>query len=203
MRDGGKSYTLTTTLSATIDNRLDPSPLLCIDREPSRIPAGKLRALVLKAFNAGRKDIGYLLPSVDVQYETKHLFGLWTRRQSVRLPVSLIDMKHVFNSKNHLVVTMRWKIVVQDGVDVPTVSQIRAALSGGLTDGWGEGVEQAARFGPIVECDDDDVCKLVPKTAITKSMQAYDHGQYALLFTLRDSQVHVAPAAMYTHRRKR
>lgn len=186
-----KLTTITTTLLAVVDDRLKPTSALCTDRAPTKFPAsGKLRVLALKALKTSKKDIGHLLSFIDIKCKTKYFFGLFSRDATTRVPVKLVDMKHAFNSKNQLAVTLRWQVdSLPAGVKRPTVKQVRDALSGQLTDGWGEGVEQRSRFGPIVDSDDGNEFKLVPKAAIKKSMQAHEDGQYALLYTLRDAKI--------------
>jgi hypothetical protein len=182
--------TITTTLLAVVDDRLKPTSALCTNRAPTKFPAsGKLRVLAEKAFKASKKDIAHLLPNINIKCKTKYFFGLLSRDTTARVPVKLVNVKHAFNSKNQLAVTLRWQIdSLPAGIKQPSVKHVRDALSGSLTDGWGEGVEQRSRFGPIVD-GDDDAFKLVPKAAIKKSMRACEDGQYALLYTLRDAKI--------------
>lgn len=186
-------YTISTALRATLDDRLKPTTKLCVDRPATTFPsASKVRALAEKAVKASKKDIGYLLYNITVTQKVKSLFGLLTREQIVRLPVKLVSMKHAFNAQKHLVTTLRWRVEVPAGASKPTVAQVRTEISGALTDGWGEGVEQTARFGPLIACDDNDTCKRLVQSSVTrKHHDASEDGQYALLYTLKGAVIDV------------
>ncbi len=184
-------YTITTSLRAVLDDQLKPTAKLCVDRPATAFPssASKIRSLAEKAVKASKKDIGYLLHGISATQTVKSLFGLLTRERRVRLPVKLASMKHAFDARKHLVTTLCWRVEVPAGVSKPTVAQVRKEMSGALTDGWGEGVEQTARFGPLVACDDNDVCTKITK--IKKQRGASEDGQYALLYTLKGAVIDI------------
>lgn len=68
--------------------------------------------------------------------------------------------------------------------------QLRSTILGGVTDGWGEGVEQMHRFGPLWVFDDDtDRFRLAKATDGSRipgrPLNPDEDGRYAVLLTLQ------------------
>lgn len=83
------------------------------------------------------------------------LFSFWRKKSSKRASASLISLAILERGaeNDHWSVEMLWQ------VDCPRqmldMEALMSDLSGQLSDGWGEGVEQM-RFGPIVICEDEE-----------------------------------------------
>ncbi len=67
------------------------------------------------------------------------------------------------------------------------LSELRTQVRAGVLDGWGEGVAQASRFGPLCAYDDtsDAYRPATPQEARRIKLHAYESGRYATLLTLK------------------
>ncbi len=102
--------------------------------------------------------------------------SLFGRTESV--DVELVDFGTSWDAKG----VMRWKFTWDVPVPKVDVGSLREQIAGGISDGWGEGVEQMSRFGELCATDDNGKWRLAtPKER--KGLATYEAGRYAVLLT--------------------
>jgi hypothetical protein len=72
---------------------------------------------------------------------------------------------------------------VEGLTDTPDMNAVKADIAGGITDGWGEAVEQSHRFGD--RCVFDDSSDRWVKCSSKAPGSTREDGRYAMLLTLR------------------
>jgi len=186
-------YHVEATLPVVLDDRLRPTSVLAPKRLATRCDP-EVEALVERATRrmlarkGSRMDPAGVLESVRLSRSS--WFGLVSRQ--VRAPVALVSWRRDWKA-GVLRWHFRWEVDTGDEAvtEEAMVDAVRASLAGALTDGWGESVEQAARFGPLVATDDEGERPHVatPAEVRDRGLVQSDQGRYAALLTLRGATV--------------
>lgn len=88
-----------------------------------------------------------------------------SKNATKHVPAEFLSTKLIEGASGKWRVELRWEVSIPEGREVD-LNELRREIEGQLSDGWGEGVEQF-RFGPVVDCDDYELC-IQPKTAARK-----------------------------------
>lgn len=114
-------------------------------------------------------------------YKSPGVFGvLFGRTETAE--VELVKFETSWDAKG----VMRWSFVWDVPAPDVDLQRVREQIAGGISDGWGEGVEQMFRFGPICVSDDYGTKGETTRLATSKEkkgLNAGEHGRYAVLLT--------------------
>lgn len=186
-------YTINAMLPVAIADRLHPNTKLPHERVPAIIDA-KLKPLVNKQLtgknNVMKDNAEWVLPYVNVP--AKALLGLFARKTQV--PVKLLSWKHTW-TKNGCYLTLNWEAVTTKDtiIDVKSVKEV---IAGGITDGWGDGVEQSSRFGEVCIFDEEKDRYRSATTLEKRTLSMGEDGRYALLPTLKSSKISITKKSL-------
>ena len=181
------SMRLVAELPVYLDDALKPDILAATrEPEPTRIRATALVDLVKKELR--KKYWKVTVPYILFTYRIKRP---WYQRDIV-VPVTLVKWKPTWRTKGHLTFSMEWDISLPHGQTLD-LDQVRDSISGGVSDGWGEGVAQVNRFGPIIAYNDETGKneRASNKKIIEDRLTENENGRYALLLTLTGSKFSV------------
>lgn len=173
------------SLPAVLDDRLLSLRSLAPTRPPTRC-GPKIRAIVdrevrrLLAQKDSRMDPAWVLTSIDVPRSA--FFGL-LRWGTTRVPVTMASWRSEWDRRGVLWWHFAWDAATDAGVsEAEVLAAARDAVFGSVTDGWGESVEQAARFGPKTTEDAEGHVHLANRKSEARPEEA---GRYAVLLTLK------------------
>jgi hypothetical protein len=171
---------VTGTLQVFVDDRLAKRKGL-----PQHMPATKCDANLKSAVSTMvRKMVKDGIPADVFKYysfKSPGILGsLFGRTETI--DVELAKFATAWDAKG----VMRWEF--EWDVQAPEVDMksVREQIAGGISDGWGEGVEQMFRFGPICVSDDYGTKGETTRLATSKEkkgLNAGEHGRYAVLLT--------------------
>ena len=162
-------------LQVYVDDRLANRRGLPQNMPPTKCDA-KLKTAVTAAVRKMKSEYaGEVLGQVPVK--ARGIFGLLGRTQAV--DVTLTGFETSWDAKG----VMRWKFAWDVPVPGLDIESVRAHIAGGISDGWGESVEQGCRFGEIcVVGADSEWRRATPKEK--KGLDARHYGRYAVLLTM-------------------
>lgn len=167
---------VTGVLPVFVDDRLQNRTAL-----PQTMPATKCDAkLKASVSSMTRKMIPeysrYVFP--NYVFRSPGVLGaLFGRTQSV--DVDLISFETSWDAKG----VMRWKFVWNVPVQDVDIDSVRDQIGGGISDGWGESVDQICRFGPLCTVGDDGLVWRLATSKERKSLTVDEAGRYAVLLT--------------------
>jgi hypothetical protein len=85
---------------------------------------------------------------------------------------------------------MRWEFLWDVQAPEVDLKSVRDQIAGGISDGWGESVDQLWRFGPLCTIGDDGDWRLATSKE-KKELNVGEDGRYAALLTTVGSKFSV------------
>ncbi len=174
------------TIPVFIDDLLHAGSHKDVTTAPPTRCSPSLRTLVEKYIKANARAwqadvIPFILPS---EFEAS----------AVKVQTQVESWKPEWRADGVMVWHLTWRMTAAAEVSTPSLQRdLRAQVRGGVLDGWGEGVQQASRFGPLCVYDDDtDTHRPAsPQEVRSGKLATFENGRYAVLLTVKGATFRV------------
>lgn len=144
---------------------------------PQTMPATKCDAKLKAAVSSrarkwGKENASLVLPSY--RNAPKGLMGMLFGAADAAVDLEEFDM--AWDAKGVMRCKFTWNVHSKE-VDL---ERLKDNIAGGISDGWGESVDQAERFGELCDIGEDGLWARARK----KGLRASENGRYAILLTV-------------------
>jgi hypothetical protein len=166
---------VTGVIPVYVDDRLANRTGLPQTMPPTRCDAKLKSAVTSRARKWGKDNAALVLPSY--RHAAKGLWGMLFGAADADVDLESFDM--TWDAKGVIRCRFVWNVHAPE-VDL---ERLKDNVAGGISDGWGESVEQAERFGELCEVGEDGLWARAT-AARKKDLNTNEHGRYAILLTV-------------------